>query len=113
MTIENSTPDLADGKPKKASKLTVAIAVIFSVLNILIAPAVVGARFNPQRWGEFLGTLIGPIILGLLVVAIFQLAKRFRNNRSRWKIYTWTMAIMLIANFSRVAQNVAATLPSG
>jgi len=52
MTIENSTPDLADGKPKKASKLTVAIAVIFSVLNILIAPAVVGARFNPQRMGR-------------------------------------------------------------
>ena len=113
MTIDTSKFGDLYGKPQKTTKLTIAIAIILTLLNMLIAPAVMGARFDPQRWGEFLGTLLGPILFGLFVVAVFQIGLRFRNQRSRWKIYCWTLAILLLANFSRIAQNVAQTLPTG
>lgn len=91
----------------RAKKTTIAISLVFTLLNMIIAPSVMGSRFNSQRWGEFVGTLIGPIVFGLLVVAFFQLFKRFRNNRSRWKIYGWTVAVLLVSNLVQLAQKIA------
>ena len=107
MTEELNSAIAPDRDAPRAKKTTIAIALLFTLLNMVIAPAVMGTRFNSQRWGEFVGTLIGPIIFGLLVVALFQLFKKFRNHRSRWKIYGWTVALLLISNLVQLAQRIA------
>jgi hypothetical protein len=106
MTKELDTTTALNGKTQRASKLTIAMSFAITLLNIIIAPAVMGSGFDSQRWGEFVGTLIGPVVFGLLVVVSFQLFKKFRNHRSRWKIYCWTVAVLFISNFARLAQTI-------
>ena len=106
MTEELNTAKESNGKTQRANILVISMSAVFTFLNIIIAPAVMGIKFNGERWGEFVGTLIGPMVFGLLVVVFFQIFKKFRNHRSRWKIYCWTLAILLISNLARLAQTI-------
>lgn len=100
----NETPD-----PRKATKLIIFFAVILTACGVLLG-FVVGLSTGVGqggRIGELIGQSIGVIIFGLLVVALFQLFKRFRNQRSRWKIYCWSVFIAILGQVGNLVQAVA------
>ncbi|WP_323813109.1 hypothetical protein [Cellvibrio sp. NN19] len=48
------------------------------------------------RFPEAIGGAMGGIIWPLLVVALFQIGKGFRNQKSRYKIFMWTGFVLLL-----------------
>ncbi len=98
----------AANTPRRAGPLLISIAMIMTVLGVMLgyAQGVIAGIGEGGRIGELIGQSIGVIILALLVVAIFQLFKRFRNQRSRWKIYSWTIFIVCLSNIIRYVQSV-------
>ena len=44
------------------------------------------------------GQTMGPLLLAAVVVLCFQIGKSFRNNKSRFKVYFWTMFVGLFAS---------------
>lgn len=55
----------------------------------------------------YVAAIFGTVIPALLVVFVFQIGKRFRNPRSRWKIYSWSQVLVL---FSQVWQLMRAAM---
>ena len=82
--IENKT---------KPNILTIFMGIIFSILLTMIghmrAP-------NKSDSAEAFGFATGTCLIGLIVVVLFQIVGRYRNSRSRWKIFMWTQFIVLI-----------------
>ncbi len=106
----NATPEIIDNPaPRKVSMLIVVIAGILTVYGVLQG-YVTGMRAGigeGGRIGELIGQSIGVIVMALMAVAIFQIFKRFRNQRSRWKIYSWTIFIVCLSNLIRLAQGLS------
>ena len=50
------------------------------------------------------GQTIMPFVLSGVVVFIFQIGKSFRNNKSRLKIYSWTMLISFFSSIFNFIQ---------
>ncbi len=96
--------------PIKVTKVTIFVAIVLTILHVPISTALVGGR--QLILGELIGNAIGPIVFGLLVALLFQIFGKYRNSRSRWKIYSWTLAILLISNFVRLVQMVVPTANS-
>lgn len=54
-----------------------------------------------------LGGALTPLILGLLVVLLFQIGKRFRTGRARWQIFLAAQAVMLVSAISTILTTAA------
>lgn len=54
-----------------------------------------------QARGRLVGVLAGVVILPLVVVAVFSISEKFRNSRSRWKIFFWASFAAFVAQLSK------------
>ena len=64
------------------------------------------------RLPEAIGGAVGGVIWPLLVVALFQLGKGFRNQKSRYKIFMWTgFVFLLILILGAIGALVSLVLP--
>lgn len=78
--------------------ITLIISVIIvMILNMFISLAI--ARSKGIEQPELGGYILGPIILPLLIMGVFQLVKKFRNPKSRFKLVLWSLVFILIGNF--------------
>lgn len=95
---------------RKASKLIIFIAIILTFIGVFLG--FVGGLSRgigkDGRTGELVGHSLGVIIMALICVVLFQLLKRFRNQRSRWKIYCWSIAVI---SLSTVVTTIQAVVP--
>lgn len=72
------------------------LGVLIALLNLVLA-ALAGLLEGME-----LAVVTGYVIGGALfwpcvVVALFNIGKRFRNSRSRWKIFFWTSCFSLLS----------------
>ncbi|MBC6905240.1 hypothetical protein DWB84_07165 [Saccharophagus sp. K07] len=96
-----------DLKNKKPGIILIIFTVLFSVLaysasflNQLLATGLIASGA---------GGGLAPILLGGFVVGIFQIGKRFRNSRSRYKIFLWCQIIFVISLLTSLIGQFAQT----
>lgn len=84
-----------DEKTKKPGIILITLTVLFtalafsgSFLNQFLATGLVASG---------VGGGLAPLLLGGTVVGIFQIGKRFRNSRSRFKIFLWCQIFFFIS----------------
>ena len=85
------------------------LAIVFAVL--LSAPIVLIQVLNQFKIGGIpgaIGAAIGSLIPALFIVLVFQIGRRFRNPRSRWKIFAWSQLVFLLGQVFTVLQTVGA-----
>ena len=78
--------------PKPSMLLRVSAIVVplltFCVQNwFVITVALLGADIHPVQIAQVVGSLFGVILFPAIVVGLFQIGKRFRNPRSRYRIF--------------------------
>ncbi len=94
---------VADEPVLKPSLLVRIMAVLLTVLTA----AILAPRYLAQGGVSFMvGGMLGVVLFAMLFVGIFQLGRRFRNPRSRWRIYAWSQLLGLLGQLSILAQSV-------
>ena len=90
------------------SELNEQPGIVLSALTFLFTiPNMLAGYFQQYQESkniiQALGGAFGAVILALIIVGVFQLGQRFRNRRSRYKIFMWCqIVILLITTFSAV-----------
>lgn len=99
-TLESDTSTAGDNQPVKAGTAL----TIFLWLTIALA-------FTASFLGQFLktgniavgiGGGLAPIIMGIIIVALFQIGKPFRNSKSRCKILLWSQVVLMLGSISNL-----------
>lgn len=85
---------------RKASNPTVGI-VVAAIITSFCLGTIGYLQTTEKGWDSVIGIFLGSLIPALVVVAVFQLWRRFRNRRSRWNIYATTQSVILISEISR------------
>ena len=85
----------AEAPSKNASILLKATSFSLAVL-LMLCSGLQQFVATGGRLPETIGGAVGGIIWPLLVVALFQLGKGFRNQKSRYKIFMWTGFVLLL-----------------
>jgi len=70
---------------------------VFLALTLIFLGAIHQYIESGGRMPETVGGAIGGVIWPLFVVGIFQIWKRFRNQKSRYKIFMWTALVILVS----------------
>lgn len=98
---------------KKAGWVLVTLSVVLTLattfLNLtrsLTEFAGGGLNEIAHHIGAMAGRVYSPIILSLTIMMFFQIGRRFRNNRSQFVVYCWSMAIFLLVTVSSFLQSV-------
>jgi hypothetical protein len=106
-TPKSADLQVDDLKNKKPGIILIIFTVLFSVLaysasflNQLLATGLIASGA---------GGGLAPILLGGFVVGIFQIGKRFRNSRSRYKIFLWCQIIFVISLLTSLIGQFAQT----
>ena len=104
MDEQNVDSALPQEKPKKASKILIALSVILYAINCLLSFAATDIS-NIRGSAELNATIIALMIVNLLmplfIVGLFQLRRAFRNFRSIVKIFFWASLVLLLLNFGK------------
>lgn len=102
-----------DGSPK-LGWVIILFAIILMMLSLLLALVlgvlngqISGQVLNERRIGQIVGATFAPIIVSFLIVAFFQIFKKFRNRRSRWKIYCWSLVVVCVSTLAQILQHIA------
>lgn len=98
-----STIDSPEGY--KPSVLVIIMAVVFSVPIVLIMFV---QQSSAGGIAAGFGGIVGSFIPALVVVLMFQIGKRFRNSRSRWKIFMWTQFVAFLGQIPSILQSINA-----
>ncbi len=70
------------------------LSILILALNMLLATAMSG---GPPGMIEALMGALTVLLLGpILIVALFSLSQRFRNSRSRYKIFFWSSVTFFV-----------------
>ncbi len=72
---------------KKPNKILVVLSVILVLINTYLGWFLVASKYRSNT--EIILYSLGAILMPILVVALFQLFKKFRNNSSRLTIFLW------------------------
>lgn len=99
MTNIYSTPaaSLTTNSDHQAQTASILLKISCIVLTLLtMLAAVFKALALESQAGEVVGSALGTIIWGLIIVGIFQIWKKFRNQKSRYKIYLWCQIVFFI-----------------
>ncbi|WP_143732591.1 hypothetical protein [Microbulbifer sp. GL-2] len=100
ITPASNTSTIGENHSAKAG----ATLTIFAWLAVTLA-------FTASFLGQFLktgniavgiGGGLAPIIMGIIIVAIFQIGKPFRNSKSRCKILLWTQIVLMLGSISNL-----------
>jgi hypothetical protein len=113
---ENLEPKAAfNAKPSMFLRISVIIVPLmtFCAQNwSLILVALLGAAIHPVQITQMVGSLIGVFLFPLLVVGLFQIGKRFRNPRSRYRIFLFTALFSLFSTLFLLFVNFLARVGS-
>jgi len=105
MDEQNIDSALPQEKPKKASKILIALSVILYAINCLLSYAATDFS-NIKGSAELNGTIIAQMTINLLmplfIVGLFQLRSAFRNFRSIVKIFFWASLVLLFLNVGKI-----------
>jgi uncharacterized protein YacL len=87
--------------PKPSVVLRISAIVVplitFCVQNwFVITVTMLGSDIHPVQIAQVVGSLIGVILFPAIVVGLFQIGKRFRNPRSRYRIFLFTALFSLV-----------------
>lgn len=81
-------------QPRNAGLFLKLSCIALTVLTMLVAAF--KALALESQIGEIVGYALGPIIWGIIIVGLFQIGKRFRNQKSRYKIYLWCQIVFFV-----------------
>ena len=110
ISVQGGTPSIDEDlkrdipfnpKPSMVLKISVVLVPLmtFCVKNwFVIAVALLGSNIHPVQIAELVGSLIGIILFPAIVVGLFQIGKRFRNVRSRYRIFLYTALFLFFCN---------------
>jgi len=85
-------PNLEEDIEPKSSLAVRILAITSSILLGIIALFRQGASANSAY---ALGGVIGSLAPAAIIVLLFQMGPRFRNARSRWRIFMWSQFVFL------------------
>lgn len=88
--MEFNSRQSGSGLPLTVVILSVVLTFLAVVLNLYM-----GSLQEPLVSGA-IGRGVFPIIFSAIVVGLSQIGRRFRNLRSRWMVYTWTMGVLFV-----------------
>ena len=87
---------------RKPGIILILFTVLLILLNALISFTIAADRAEGMAYIQ--GYLFSRVLLfPLLAVGLFQLGKRFRNARSRTKIFFWTSVVVLLSLLGNLA----------
>jgi FlaA1/EpsC-like NDP-sugar epimerase len=89
-------------KNNKPTEFIITMAVILTLLSALINYRTAGVGY--VQTPEKIGAAISNIAVSVFFVLPFQLFRRFRNSKSRLKIYNWFMLVFLILSILTVTR---------
>lgn len=91
---------------KKASVALIALSIILVLINGFLTLVMMDVRHTASH---AIGQLLSVILIPLIVIALFQIGRGFRNNASQVKVFFWTSVIILISRFANLLSMVPAT----
>jgi len=85
----------ADVEPLKPGLVLKSVLILFTLMAAVISFAwqLAVSGYLPAA----IGGGMGPMIWGFLVVGLFQIGNRFRNTRSRYKIFLWAQVFFFVS----------------
>jgi len=97
---QSGSADEAESTPQKPGITLKFLLVLFTLLatsiaflNNFMSMALLGGVQQSRTISYAIGGAIAPIIWGCIIVGLFQIGKRFRNSRSRCKIFMWCQVL--------------------
>jgi hypothetical protein len=109
ISVQTSTQPIDDNleredtlHPKASMVLRISAIVVplmtFCVQNwFVITVALLGSSIHPAQISQMVGSLIGVFLFPAVVVGLFQIGKRFRNARSRYRIFLFVALFSLFS----------------
>lgn len=111
---KSETVDEATLVPPKPGIILIMLLVLFTLLTISITflnSFLSMAAFSNIQPDGFIPYLIGgaitPLLIGCIIVGLFQIGKRFRNSRSRCKIFLWCQVLFFLSGVSNFLKSIA------
>lgn len=98
----------------EASAIVKTMAILIPLLSfvahnwMMILATAMGANVHPVEIARMGGSLVGVFLSPLLIMLLFQIGKRFRNPRSRWKIFMNTGIFFLVVSIFSAINKIAA-----
>lgn len=92
--------DTFNPKPSMALRISAIVVPLmtFCVQNwFVITVALLGSAIHPVQIAQMVGSLIGVFLFPVIVVGLFQIGKRFRNSRSRYRIFLFAALFSLFS----------------
>jgi hypothetical protein len=93
--------DAFNPKPSMALRISAIVVplITFCVQNwFVITVALIGAGIHSAQIAQMVGSLIGVFLFPVIVVGLFQIGKRFRNPRSRYRIFLFAALFSLFSS---------------
>jgi len=105
---QDATP-LVDSTNNPKASLTIKICTIavFSLLAAINCLYFLMPGHPMEVVPYAIGSLVTPLLVCTIVVLLFQIGKRFRTQRSRWKIVLWVTSFLLLTKLLHFAQVAA------
>ena len=89
--------------PEQSPWILETLGVVLLLINMLFSGML--PPEHVESASEVFGRVLAPLILGLLVVGVFNLAPGMRNRRSRAKVFLGTMCFILLGSCGRFLGN--------
>jgi hypothetical protein len=99
--VNLKSEDTFNPKPSMALRISAIVVplITFCVQNwFVITVALIGSAIHPVQIAQMVGSLIGVILFPVIVVGLFQIGKRFRNARSRYRIFLFAALFSLFSS---------------
>ena len=103
---ESETETDAPTKPKPGI-FAVIMAVLLTLFLVYIGILRTSGTGGP---GVAIGVAIGSVVPALVILALFQIGKCFRNARSQWRIFAWSQFFVVLGQINLALQGMQANL---
>jgi hypothetical protein len=107
-TSKSPNSEIETGNAEKPLASTV-VKIISFILALLVMALSGGQQYLISRGGipEAIGGSIGALLFPLFFIAVFQIWKRFRNQKSRYTIFLWVVSVICVSYFVQFLQLLA------
>lgn len=93
---EKSSPIISKPGPILIT-ITILLVVINLFLSFIVVSSIQGVG-GSYSTGYSIGYIVGrTFFVPIIIVALFQAGKRFRNKRSQTKIFMWSSVVVLLS----------------